>query len=72
MQQLARESSTQEPAQPELATVTTTLGELISAINEEAEPQEERLVAEIVLHLLETRRIRFLNTMGRLAILWSI
>ena len=72
MQQLARASSTREPAQPELATVTTTLGELISAINEEAESQEDRLVAEIVLHLLETRRIRFLNTMGRLAILWSI
>lgn len=72
MQQLARESSTRDPAQPELATVTTTLGELISAINEEVEPQEDRLRAEIVLHLLETGRVRFLNAMGRLAILWSI
>jgi hypothetical protein len=72
MQQLDRESSTRELAQPEFATVTTTLGELISTINEEVEPQEDRLVAEIVLHLLETRRIRFLNTIGRLAIIWTI
>ena len=70
MQQLAHESPTREPAQPELATVTTTLGELISTINEEVEPEEDRLVAEVVLHLLETGRIRFLNSRGDLELLW--
>jgi hypothetical protein len=72
MQNIPHAYSRPEPAQPERVTIMSTLGDLIEAIEEEVEPQEDHLVAEVVLHLLETRRIRFLNTMGRLAILWSI
>ena len=36
--------------------VTTTLYELIEAINEEVQPEEKRLVPEIVLNLLNTCR----------------
>lgn len=70
MQQLAHESPTREPAQPELDTIPTTLGELIEAIEEEVEPEEDHLVAEVVLHLLETGRIRFLIPRGALELLW--
>jgi hypothetical protein len=36
--------------------VTTTLYELIEAINEEAQPEEKRIVPEIVINLLNTCR----------------
>ena len=70
MQLIPHAYSRPEPAQPELATIPTTLGELIEAIEEEVEPEEEDLLAEIVLHLLETGRIRFLNSRGDLELLW--
>ena len=72
MEQLAHDFSTLEPAQPELATIKTTLGELIGAINEEVEPEEDHLVAEAVLHMLETGRIKFLNPTGELSLVWTI
>ena len=72
MQQIPHAYSRPEPAQPELATIPTTLGELIEAIEEEVEPEEDRLVAGVVLHLLETGRIRFLNPKGKLALLWPV
>ncbi|MGD9033976.1 MAG: hypothetical protein PVJ69_12550 [Desulfobacteraceae bacterium] len=59
-----------EPAQPELATIPTTLRELIEAIEKEVEPKEDHLVGEVVLHLLDTGRIRFLNPRGELELLW--
>ncbi len=36
--------------------VTTTLYELIEAINEEVQPEEKRIVPEIVINLLNTCR----------------
>ena len=41
MQQIPHAYSRPEPAQPELSTITTTLGELIEAIDEEVEPEED-------------------------------
>lgn len=70
MQQIPHAYSRPEPAQPELATITTTLVQLIEAINEEVEPEEDHLVAEVMLHLLESGRIRFLNPTGELELLW--
>jgi hypothetical protein len=70
MQQIPHAYSRPESAQPELATITTTLGELIEAINEEVEPEEDHLLDEVVLHLLESGRIRFLNPAGELELLW--
>ena len=72
MEQLAHDFSTLEPAQPELATIKTTLGELIGAINEEVELEEDHLVAEAVLHMLETGRIKFPNPTGELSLVWTI
>jgi len=45
----------------ELGTTNTTLYELIDAISEQVQPGEDGLVAEVVLHLLETGRIKFLD-----------
>jgi hypothetical protein len=53
-----------------LATIPTTLRELIEAIEKEVEPKEDHLVGEVVLHLLDTGRIRFLNPRGELELLW--
>ena len=46
---------------PELkfVTIRTTLGGLIEAIGEGMEPEEDNLVPEIVMHLIETGRIKF-------------
>ena len=72
MQQIPHAYSRPEPAQPELAAITTTLGELIGAINEEVEPEEHHLVAEVILHVLETGRIKFLNPKGEINLIWPI
>lgn len=47
------------PASRESATLETTLYELVEAVSEEAHPTEDWLVAEIVLHLLDTGNARF-------------
>lgn len=72
MQQTAHAYSRPEPAEPEWAAITTTLGELVGAINEEAESEEGHLGAEVVLHLLGTGRIKFLNPKGELNLAWPI
>lgn len=42
--------------------IRTTLYELIEAIGEEVPPGEERLVVDIVLHMLITGQIKFIVT----------
>jgi len=42
-----------------LVSIRTTLGELIEAINEGVKPEEDNLVPEVVVHLIETGRIKF-------------
>lgn len=44
--------------------VTTTLYELIEAINEEVQPEEKRLVPEIVINLLNTCRSKLLRSIN--------
>jgi hypothetical protein len=46
---------------PEYEYITTTLYELIEAINEELQPGEEELVGRIVLDLAEGQKIRFMG-----------
>jgi hypothetical protein len=41
---------------------------LIEATNQEAESEEDYLVAKAVSHLIAARRIRFLNPKGEVAI----
>jgi hypothetical protein len=43
------------------STMRTTLYELIEAINEQVQPEEDRLVAGIVLHMLATGQIKFIH-----------
>jgi predicted DNA-binding protein len=45
----------------ELSTTKTTLYELIDAINAEVQPGEDQLVAEVVLHLIETGQAQLLD-----------
>ena len=64
MQQLAPNTLPSEHGQSEQAPIVTTLGELIEAINEEVEPEEDYLVSRTVSHLIDTGRIRFLDPKG--------
>jgi hypothetical protein len=56
--------------EPEKATISTTLRELIEVIAEDAGPDEDPLAAAIILDLLETSRIRFAEPRGAVKILW--
>ncbi len=44
-------------ADPSLAAVQTTLYDLIEAVNEVVQPEEEQLVAEVVSHLIINGRV---------------
>ena len=44
-----------------LTHINTTLYELIEAISDEVQPEEDKLVSETVLHLLNSNRIRYLD-----------
>jgi hypothetical protein len=70
MQQLAHNTLRSEQSQSEPAPIVTTLGELIEAINEEVEPEEDYLVSKAVSHLIDAGQIRFLDPKGGLEILW--
>jgi hypothetical protein len=43
--------------------IITTLFELIAAINEQVDPEEEALVMAAVLHLWQTSRVTFLGAL---------
>mgnify|MGYP000477439055 CR=1 FL=1 len=55
----------------ENATITTTLHDLIEVIEDEVGPAEDPFIAEIVLDLIETGRIRFVDPRGAVKILWT-
>jgi len=55
----------------ENAAITTTLRDLIEVIENEVGPAEDPLIAEIVLDLVETGRIRFVDPSGAVKILWN-
>lgn len=68
MQRMAQSNATTETKHPGSTTVeTTTLGELIQAISEEVRPKDDGLVAEIVLHLLDTGQISPIGSIGESA-----
>ena len=65
MEQMTQARHTREPTHPQPATLHTfTLEALIKAISEELHPGEDRLVAEILLDLLDTGRIRPVGLIG--------
>jgi len=55
----------------ENSAITTTLRDLIEVIEDEVGPAEDPLIAEIVLDLVETGRIRFVDPSGAVKILWT-
>jgi hypothetical protein len=50
------------------ASITTTLYDLIAALNAEVEPEEDALVTAAVVHLINSNRARFVGSHKRLAI----
>lgn len=52
----------EEPAYPRFSTIQTTLYELIEALNEELEPEEDWLVTEVILDFLFKGQIRSLSS----------
>jgi transposase-like protein len=71
VQQLAHNTLLSGHGPSEPVSIVTTLGELIEAINEEVEPEEDYLVSKAVTHLIAAGRIRFLNPKSTLEILWA-
>lgn len=53
-------NSTRQP-DTESAVIQTTLFDLIEAISEEVQPGEDRLIANTVVHILESCKARFLS-----------
>ena len=55
----------------ENSAIMTTLRDLVEVIEEEVGPKEDPLVAEIILDLIETDRIRFMDPRGAVKIRWT-
>ena len=64
MEAIAHDLQMEETIHPELSIVETNLFELIDAVIEEVEPEEDWLVNEVVLDLLIKGGIRFLDPVG--------
>ena len=56
MQRILKDPTKASFSHPYKNVVTTTLYELLEAVNEEVKPEEKRLVPEIVIDLLNTCR----------------
>jgi hypothetical protein len=63
MQAIARIVSPKAPLHEPSMTITTTLYDLLEAIHEEVPggPQGDKLVTEVVVHLLDSGRIRLIG-----------
>jgi hypothetical protein len=63
MQAIARSVSQKAPFRQPSTTITTTLYDLLEAIHDEVPPghRGERLATEVVAHLLDSGRIRFIG-----------
>lgn len=64
MEAMAQSFDTVEQASPELTTDKTTMYELIEAISDQVQPEEDRLVVEAVLDLIDTGQVKFLGSIG--------
>jgi len=69
MEQAAHILPTYEMEYSGLSEVQTTLHDLIVAVNEEVEPEEDGLVGEVVSDMLDAGQIKFLDPMGKLALI---
>ena len=61
MEATTQNFNTAESACPRLTAIEITFCELIEAVGEEVQPGEDRLIAETVLHLLDTDQVKFLG-----------
>jgi hypothetical protein len=62
MRAVTQHMPTVETRTPERVAITTTLFDLIAALNEDVSPGEEDLVTAAVVHLCTSGRLRFLGT----------
>jgi hypothetical protein len=53
------------------ASITTTLYELVAALNAEVDPEDDALVTIVAVHLINAHRARFVGSRRRLAIVIS-
>ena len=58
---VAQNTPTVEVEASERTTITTTLFDLIAALNDQVKPGEEDVVTAAVVHLCQTGRLRFLR-----------
>ena len=68
MEQTAHILSASEAEYSGLGEIQTTLRDLVEAVNEEVAIGEDRMVAEVVLDMLDDGKIKFLNPRGKLAL----
>ena len=61
METVAQSFRSIEPRYPAITTIETTLYELIEAVSDEVKSGEDELVAESVLHLLDTGQVKFIR-----------
>ncbi|MBW1692109.1 MAG: hypothetical protein JRG73_19215 [Deltaproteobacteria bacterium] len=61
MKTLSQKFLTIKTAKPAIL-IKTTLYELIETINEEVHPGEDSLVTEVVVHLLDSEKIKYIGT----------
>ena len=68
MPALATDPAATPAASSDPTSITTTLYELIGALNAEVDPEDDALVTAAVVHLINTNRARFVGFCKRLAL----
>ena len=68
MPALATYSATTPASASDSTSITTTLYDLVAALNEEVNPEDDALVTAAVVHLINANRARFVGSRKRLAI----
>jgi len=68
MQALATNLATLPTTAPTTKRITTTLYDLVEAISAEVTPDDDRLVAATVMHLINSSRARFVGSRKTLAV----
>jgi len=68
MPALAAYTAATPAASLDQASITTTLYDLVEALNAEVNPEDDALVTAAVVHLINANRARFVGSRKRLAI----
>jgi hypothetical protein len=68
MPALATDPAATPAASSDPTSITTTLYELVAALNAEVDPEDDALVTATVVHLINANRARFVGSRARLAL----